>query len=126
MRIPLFLLFFVFTLASSVHAQNKNRSLLNSMHRTLNVMCRGGHGDDPITDDACSAREQVTVLLKSTTGDGAVALYKRLNEMCRGYSGDKPETQEACGVKEKASLLLRNLGYCWRNDWWLPCTKPRH
>lgn len=109
-------------------AQPSNRSLLNSMHKSLNVLCRGGSGDEPSTDAACDARTQVSDLLRtigkgktSANGAKALSIYKSLNEMCRGYSGDLPETQKACDVRNQASSLLRNLGYCWKGAWWKKC-----
>jgi len=112
----------------SASAQSSNRTLLNSMHRSLNVLCRGGSGDDSFTNIACDARTQVSSLLRTiarprnaANGDLALELYKTLNEMCRGYSGDRPETMKACDIRNQASSLLRHLGYCWKGAWWKKC-----
>lgn len=116
----------IFLLLSSVaaSAQASSRSLLTSMHKELNVLCRGGSGDDSFTDLACDTRSQVSVLLKtigkgknSANGAKALAIYKNLNEMCRGYS----DYQTSCDIRNEVSTLLRNLGYCFKGVWWKPC-----
>lgn len=120
------LLLFLFPIVGA--AQPSSRSLLTSMHKSLDVLCRGGSGDDPFTNKACNTRSQVSGLLR-TIGKGktsanrakALAIYKSLNEMCRGYSGDLPTTDTACDIRNQASSLLRNLGYCFKGAWWKPC-----
>jgi len=119
----------VFLAATTVViAQPSNRQLLRSMHRSLDEMCRGGSGDNPLTNDACGVRTNISDLIRTisygytrSNGEKALTIYKDLNEMCRGYSGDLPETNQACEVQNKASALLRNLGYCWRGAWWKRC-----
>lgn len=111
-----------------VTAQSSNRTLLRSMHQSLDVMCRGGSGDSQITNDACDVRTKVSSLLRTiksgktkSNSELALSIYKDLNEMCHGYSGDLPETNQACDIRNEASALLQNLGYCWSGAWWKKC-----
>ncbi len=107
-------------------AKTSNRQIMLSIHKDLDVMCRGGHGDRPETQQACDVRNKVGALLRSrlnrqANSELSLSIYKDLNEMCRGGHGDRPETQQACDVRNKVSTLLRNMGYCWRGAWWKKC-----
>jgi hypothetical protein len=107
------------------------RQLTRSIHNDLDVMCRGGHGDQPSTDEACAVRTKVSALQRNqaartpgneqANADLALSIYKHLDAMCRGGAGDRPETQQACNVRNKSSALLRKMGYCWRGGWWKNC-----
>jgi len=107
-------------------AKTSNRQIMLSIHKDLDVMCRGGHGDQPETQQACDVRNKVDALLRThangqTKSDLSLSIYKDLNAMCRGGHGDQPETQQACDVRNKVSTLLRNMGYCWKATWWKKC-----
>jgi hypothetical protein len=120
-------------LAISVTTAGKisNRQLTRSIYKDLDVMCRGGYGNRPSTDEACAVRTKVSTLQRSqaepapgnaqANTDLALSIYKDLDAMCRGGVGDRPETQQACNVRTKVSALLRNMGYCWRGAWWKKC-----
>jgi hypothetical protein len=119
---------FLLAMSFAVNAQSSNQQLLRSMHRSLNEMCRGGSGNNQITNAACNVRTKVSNLLRTiskgktqSNGELALDIYKDLNEMCRGYSGDLPETNQACDIRNQASALLKNLGYCWKGAWWKKC-----
>ena len=120
--VSIVIVLFLFSVMAS--AQASSRTLLNSMLKELNVLCRGGSGDDPFTNLACDTRTKVSYLLRtigkgksSANGAKALAIYKDLNEMCRGYS----DYQTSCDLRNDASTLLRNLGYCFKGAWWKPC-----
>lgn len=47
----------------SANANSYDSSALKVIYSKLNEMCRGGHGDDPATDQACELRNDVSDLL---------------------------------------------------------------
>ena len=118
-------------LSATTVGKTSNRKLARSIYKDLDVMCRGGYGNRPSTDDACAVRTKVSALQRNqaarTPGNEqananlAFSIYKDLDAMCRGGPGDRLATQQACVVRNKSSALLRNMGYCWRGAWWKKC-----
>jgi len=119
----------LFAMSTVAIAKPSNRQLLQSMHKSLNVICRAIPSDSPSSIAACRrARTTVSTLLRTissgksqSNGELALSIYSDINEMCRGGSGDEPSTAAACDVRNKASMLMKNMGYCWCDAWWKKC-----
>ena len=62
-------------MAAHVHAQTQTQKALIAKWQELNVLCRGGAGDDPGTETACNDRNSADTALAASG--------------CRYHQGDR-------------------------------------